>query len=164
MLRDEAIEALLTRLEGDGYASIEIVVDHGSFVATYANDDTHTVGDVRYVLTDALVSLVERSRRSSFTRSGTAMSAEWVDLPDRRKQLRVCDDFWFVVDGNKVVLSPMGIGRGAFANADEALRQAERMYREELESQLRRGERLMMTARVGLRLLPCPLSQPNGKG
>lgn len=62
LLRDEAIYALLSRLEHEPFATLRIRVDHGLFVAAYATGVTPVEGDALPNLTDALSSLELRLR------------------------------------------------------------------------------------------------------
>jgi len=58
MLRDEAIEALLSRLQDESVATLTIHVDHGLFRASLTAA-TVTRGEAEATLTDAVVSLAE---------------------------------------------------------------------------------------------------------
>lgn len=83
-----------------------------------------------------------------------APSRHWSELHPKYGpnawELRVCDDFWYRVFGNRVVLSPQGVGMGAYASTEAAKATAERMYRQNLQRQVERGNRLVLNAKRGV--------------
>lgn len=59
MLRDEAIEMLLERLDEQAVGSVTIRVDHGRYVVSFDTRYIEIEGPEKPVLSDALAGLIE---------------------------------------------------------------------------------------------------------
>lgn len=59
LLRDEAIEKLISAVEDETVAELTISVDHGRYTASFATRHIEIEGADKPVLSDALNSLVE---------------------------------------------------------------------------------------------------------
>lgn len=62
MMRDEALEELLGHLDRDSFGTLRIHADYGEYRASYATGVMPVQGEWQPVLSDALVSLVEKLR------------------------------------------------------------------------------------------------------
>lgn len=59
MLFDEALNALIKRLEREPTGSLMLVIDYGDYTVNYRAGDGWIEGGAHPVLTDALVEMVE---------------------------------------------------------------------------------------------------------
>ena len=81
------------------------------------------------------------------------MSDLWESVENGGVELKVMGEHWYRVFGTQIVLAPEGIVQGVAATHEQAKKEAERMYRENLVKQVEQGERMAKFARAGLALL-----------